>query len=69
MFEHKNKVSFIKSLEEKLNKKFFLHKDTKIHSEYLVDKMTGETMFVFSSDKDFSDVDYVSGLLEFVYEV
>lgn len=62
MFEHARKVEVIKRLEEKLGVGLWLHKDTRVKGEVLVEKGSGRHVFVFEDDVE-TDVDYVVSLV------
>jgi len=62
MFEHARKVEVIKRLEEKLGVGLWLHKDTRVKGEVLVEKGSGRHVFVFEDDAE-TDVDYVVSLV------
>jgi hypothetical protein len=65
MFEHARKVEVIKRLEEKLGLKLWLHKDTRIKGEVLLEKGSGRPVFVFDGESE-TDVDYVVSLVSAV---
>lgn len=65
MFEHARKVEVIKRLEEKLGVGLWLHKDTRIKGEVLLEKGSARPVFVFDDEVE-TDVDYVVSLVSAV---
>ena len=67
MFEHARKVEVLKRLEEKLGVGLWLHKDTRVKGEYILEKGSGRVVYTFTDEDASWDADYVVGIVGFAF--